>query len=273
MFLKLFPTLLWDDEPAAASPAEPAAEQTPAAPEPGPAPWASDLATYIEDEGARAQADRYLREKWQPRTTQLEQELAQLKPVQELVNDLNEDPLGTYAALTAEIFGDELAKKVDNLVRAGLSPEQAVEAVVEEQQEENPTRDPEVEEMLAERRAKKQRELFDAELERIKTKPEAAGLLLDREAIAPFVLQSNGDFDAALVGYKAYVDTLRQHYAPEGETPPPPPPPNVLGTQQGDAPPATPPTTKTYKWSEMDEALDSYFAETRNQGPSTLGVV
>jgi hypothetical protein len=88
---------------------EPVAEVTPpVVPEPQAGPWASDLEAYIQDPAARAQADKFLREKIQPRTTKLEQESSQYKPARELYDDLVNDPDNTLLAVATQLYGEDV---------------------------------------------------------------------------------------------------------------------------------------------------------------------
>jgi hypothetical protein len=273
------PHVAFDGEPAAGNP--PADQQTapppqtpPAATPPAAGPWAEDLAQYIEDEAARAQADRYLREKIQPRMTQLEQAQSEYAPAREFMDDLREDPTATTVALITELYGDEVGKQTAELIQAGLNPAAAAEAATQNPPPPPPA-DPVVDQMKAEYEEKQREKLFNKELERVKATPNAQGVEIDRDLFAVFVSMAEGDFDNALVGYKQFEAQARQRYGPTqpGEDDPDPPP-AVLGTQPGGAPASTPPVVKDYK-GDLGAALDDFLTDLRatREGPTVVGTV
>lgn len=264
---KLFPVVFEEDDgagsgtptPVAETPTAPAAPEPATTPEPQPGPWANDLAAYIQDEAARAQADRFLREKIQPHVTQLEQQYA---PARQLYDDLLQDPSTTLIAVANEIYGDEVAQALAGHL---ASPE-------EEQTSETETTDaapvdPRVQQMLEDYEAQKRQEQYEAELARLKEQvPD-----LDPDDFAPFVITANGDMDAALVGYQNFMQKIQQRYAPATETPPAPAAPAVVGSEGvGSVPP---PVSKQY--SSFDDALNDTLAEMRanREGPTTVGSV
>jgi len=122
------------------------AETTEAA-TPGDAPWSADLAERFEDETVRSQVDAYLREKVQPHTTQLEQNLAQLRDavpegLQRFWADLGEDPDAALTALASQVYDDnpeaEEIFKVAIKYAAGnpdASEEEVIEAATEHVQQ------------------------------------------------------------------------------------------------------------------------------------------
>jgi hypothetical protein len=253
--------------PAVTPPAEPA--------EPAAGPWAADLEAYFEDPTARSQADKYLREKIQPRMTQLEQQQSEYAPAREFFDDLRQDPVNTTLALIAELYDDGTAEKVASLINAGVDPAEAAEAVTGTP---NPTdEDPVLAEMRADYQQRKTREVYDSEMARVRTKPEAESLLpaddKDAEALfAVFVSQEEGDFDKAFDAYKRYSEVAARKFGTPPVPPPAdPPPPSVLGTQPGGSPAATPPVQQNY--SSLDDALDAFMDERRAQGVTPVGTV
>src|SRR5690349_8595531 len=91
-----------------APPEVPAAPAPPATPAPTPdAPWAADLASVFQDEAERARVDQFMREKYQPYVTQLEQKHA---PARQLYDALqSENSLETYLGLAEQLYGEEAA--------------------------------------------------------------------------------------------------------------------------------------------------------------------
>ena len=78
---------------------------------PGPGPWASALERY--DESVRGDVDAYLREKWQPRVTKIEQRARELEEsqlpegMQQFYLDLQEDPLTTAQRFITQLNGED----------------------------------------------------------------------------------------------------------------------------------------------------------------------
>lgn len=286
MFRRLFDPsagLLFDGEDGtgggAVEPAAPVAEPVvaePAAPvaEPGAGPWASDLNTYFEDEAGRSAADRFLREKIQPHVTQLEQTHSQYADARSLYDDLQEDPLGTYLAVTAELLGDDARDQIAELIAAGHSPEAATEAVATEAvateavatEAQPPALDPTLAAMKDEYERNQAVESFATEMQRVGV-PDT-----EKPLFAPFVMAADGDFDVALNGYNQWKATAAQTLGFEhSPAPVEPAAPATLGTVS-DAP-AAPAVTKQY--SSMDDALDDTLAEmrARREGPTPVGTV
>jgi hypothetical protein len=277
MLNRLWPFIVFDGSEPAGAPAEPAAVEPPAEPaaveppaEPAAGPWAADLAVYFEDESVRGQADKFLREKIQPHVTKLEQTQSEYKPAHEFFDDLRDDPIGTTLALAEEVYGAEIADKIAELVAAGEDPATAAKEATEGESPKT-DEDPVIAKMKAEYEAQERSKLWDQELARIKSTPEAQGVDIDPELFAVFVHQAEGDMDAALPAYKAFEERSRTKYGQPAPAPPAPPAP--LGTQPGDAPASTPPIAP--KITSFDEALDATLAEIRSNrnGPTPVGTV
>lgn len=243
------PTTTTEETSAAAAP-EPAA---PAAPQPG--PWSSDLEQYFQDEAARTAADRYMREKVQPRMTQLETETA---PARELYNDLLQDPAQTLADLVTEVFGEDVGQKFTGLFgeETSAAPETPAEPAAEIPDWAKP--------IVEERERAKAEAEYNAALEQFK----AAHQDLtddDMELIHPFITATAGDLDAAYQGYSAWKErfTAAHGVTPQVDPTPARTAPPVLGNQA--APAAAPPVEKNYK--SIDEAMDDWFAEQKSAPP------
>jgi hypothetical protein len=266
---------------AAAAPPEAPAPAAPAPP-PADAPWSADLRAYLGDnDEALAAADRYMREKVQPRITQLEQTDA---PAQRLYKDLT-DPAKvdlTVAAVVQQVYGEDVAEKFVALFGDGeeLTPE-ATAAAVQTAQEAQPEVDPEDQarqEWIDEQRAREQREADDREyneqLDQIIAEPEFKLQERDRDLLAPFMASSD-TVGEVVAKYHAYVATFQQAHgitpaeANEGQPPAPP----TLGSEG--APAATPPVAAKYeKWEDLDAAVVDYQREQRAKAgqpaPATL---
>jgi hypothetical protein len=265
-----------------AAPASQPAPTAPAPPAPADAPWSADLREYLGDnDEALAAADRYMREKVQPRMTQLEQTDA---PAQRLYKDLT-DPAKvdlTVAAVVQQVYGEEVAEKFVALFGDGeeLTPE-ATAAAVQTAQETPPEVDPEEQarqEWIDAQRAQEQRDADDREyneqLDAIIAEPEFKLQERDRDLLTPFMASSD-TVGEAVAKYHAYVASFQQAHgitpaeANEGQPPAPP----TLGS--AGAPAATPPVAPKYeKWEDLDAAVVDYQREQRAKAgqpaPATL---
>jgi hypothetical protein len=270
MFKTLFPTFYETPDTTATAGAvtpEPAAEPETATPEVQPGPWAADLAEYFGDnQEAIAAADRYMREKVQPRITHLETDSA---PARELWKDLNENADETLASVVEELYGEETAAKFKAIFEAGdgseASAAAAVEAATAAEDEVPAWAKPLLEKHEAETAAE-MRERQQAEYQEVLAEMRAAHDDLtdeDMELIHPFMSAAEGDIERAYAGYKAYTDAFKARLGVTPTEPEKVDPPPVLGSEG--APAATPPVEKVYK--SYDEAIDDYFAERRKQAP------
>ena len=237
----------------------------PTQPSQGAGPWASDLAELFPDENTRTQVDGFLRTKVQPHVTQLEQKSKDLELAGQLYSDLQDSPAETYLAITEEIFGPQAAEAIrDQLVSIYGEDEQNDEPDYEAQgQSQLP---PEVEELLAERKAQKEREEYEQEMEA------AVGRHPDivPELFHPFVVAAQSDFELAYAGYARWLEQAKAQFGAQPEVQEPDPAPNVIGSDATGT--TVPPTQKEYQ--SMDEALSDFFAEQRaNKAPQVVGSV
>ncbi len=244
------------EAPVVEAPAPEPAAPEPEAEAPGDAPWTADLATYFEDEGARSTADRFLREKIQPHVTHLEQQHSDYEPARALFDDLREDPVSTYLAVTEELYGEDVADRVAAMIADDDDPRGASDDEDEPAAPAAPELDPTVARMKAKFEGDEQAQAYDAELTRAR---EVHPSLKD-ELFAPFVIAAEGDFDVALVGYRQWEAQVQAQYGPAPVVPPPDPAaPAALGTSSDT--PAAPVTQKNY--ASLDDALDDTLAEMR----------
>lgn len=260
-----------DPEAPVTPPSEPAA----AAPAPvNPGPWAADLATYFGDnQEAIAAADRYMREKVQPRITQLEDGT---KPARELYDDLLNDPQNTLAAVVSELYGEEVGTKFAALfgeegegAPAGTTVEQAVEQAAAATADEPPEW---AKPILEDYQSRKQREAD----EQARTAGEQAYQEVladlrknhadltdaDMELIHPFMAAAGGDPEAAYAGYQAYKEQVAKALGVEPAAPEPVAEPPAVLPSAGTTPP---PVQKNYP--TLDAAMDDWFAERRAASP------
>lgn len=241
----------------------PAAAETSAPPA---GPWANDLATHFEDETVRSQVDTFLRETVQPYSTKLEQQLAGLKPAEQLYADLVDNPSDTYLALTEELFGEAGAKAIqDQLTTLFGDPE---EPIVPDPAVTPPTINPEDQEAIDWAKQQATQQAYDAEFGRIKgANPDVPAE--DWELFHPFVASASGDFDAAAQGFNAWRGQVEQRYKPAE---PPPPPDPAAPAVVGDTPtPPAPPVQRDYR--NIDDAVDDFFNEQRAAAPPVVGSV
>lgn len=246
-----------------------AAETTTAAPT-NTAPWAADLAATFTDPEIQAQVDGFMREKVQPRVTQLEQQVAGLSDAQEYYNDLTTDPGKTWVSLTHEILGDDLAGKV----LAALSDETPAEpaAATTATTTETPSGlAPEDQQFLAKMREKEAKAEYSAQVEAFVT--EKADPSLKSRWFHPFVAAAGGNLEVAYGGYKEWVEdfkagnTTATPAEAAAETAADPPP--TLNSGAGGA--AQVPTVKKYR--SMDDAIDDVWKDMAGAAPSTVGSV
>lgn len=257
-----------DPTQAAAAPAAAPAAPSPAeSPTAGSAPWSSDLA-FIEDPALRGQVDNYLREKWQPRTTQLEQELAQSADARQLWQQFQdqETAADAYVRITHELFGDEAADNVLAYMQQGQQEEPAVTDLYQ-QQEPAPT-DPRfesvaswVEEQQAEREYAEEMDRITSSIDaRRQTDPTLPEIVPD--FFHKHVHAAEGDFDRAYDLYAAEERMRAERAAAAGVTVPDPAP-NVVGSDTQGATSTTPTQRRYTAGNEIAEAIDEFMAEDR----------
>lgn len=236
-------------------------------------PWADKLESRFDDPAIRAQVDEFLKADVQPYVTQLEQSRSDVPEEAGLLyNDLLENPAETYLAITHELYGPEAAQAVQRALDQGATPEQAaaVGQQVAEEGEVDDEGDPVLERMREDYIERQQAEAYTEALNAVKDQlPEGEELIED--LFHPFVVSTNGDFDAALEGYRSFVKEAKEKFGlspdqiPDSIEPPP-----TLGSDSQTT--TAPPTQKKYE--SIDEALDDTLAEIRaNKAPATVGVV
>lgn len=193
----------------------PSTQPTQAKDSKGPGPWQKDLeALGLGDEYTRM-VDGYLREKWQPRVTELEQQYAPYKELfespddgsaaAELLYSLRNNPRETY---------DLLGQMIEEAF-----PQQKEEAAPEQQQvQDNAPQQPDerqqfIDQLMQERELQAQMDEYQKLVDSYKKDiPD-----LKDDWFAKLVVANNGDTDAALADYK-------ELFASQLQAPPPAPP-------------------------------------------------
>lgn len=245
-------------------------------------PWQDDLAAAFEDEGTRTAVDEFLRGKVQPYVTQLEQKTAPNRDADRLYSNFQEDPQGTYIAVTRELFGPEAAQRAIDAINRGEDPEEAVAEQQAEAGNETPEFQvdydelpPEVREAVEAVNEQRQEAAFERELARVKEdNPEVE---FDDELFYPFISAAEGDLDLAAVNYAAWLEKAADKFSPEvpdeisteaaeaeAERQQEETPPQTLSTKQGGSAGAAPP--QQAQGQTLDEAITEWLAEERAKG-------
>lgn len=245
-------------DPTTAAPAASSTAPTPVAPAPPAAapvssdsPWSKDLATTFTDEAQRAQVDQFLRETVQPYVTQQEQKASEAGDAIKLWNDFGESPLDTYAAVTKELFGDEIAGQLLGTLQAQIA--------------ENPTQapapqapdagqlDPRLAAAVEYVENQQANQFYEGEISRITTDhPE-----VDSDLFHPFVAAAEGDFDEAYRLYTEFLSGYAERHG--GEQAPADPPPQVSGSDTTTAQPSNTPVEP--KQQTIGEAIEEFVTE------------
>lgn len=229
-------------------------------------PWQADIEANFEDPAVRATVDAFLRSKIQPRMTQLEQQIASTAQARELWDAFQKDPSATYAGITRELWGDELAEEAFRAMeakqQAALAPpaEPAEPAAPEPAAPAPQPVDPRYEQMLNEWTQQQELAAYDAQVEAITSDPANADI--DPNLLHTFVAAAEGDFDEAILRYRDFAAKFLVRYgmtpseAADAQAAAPP----VMGADAGGAG-AAPPVQKTYQgqqglYDAIDEAMN-----------------
>lgn len=191
--------------------------QAPPAPQIPASPWQQDLTSRFDAQTA-AQVDTYLRERWQPRVTQLEQQYAETQSARELLASFQSDPVGTFngvkqelinAGYTVEQATAAAQQQHDAAVAAPPAPAPAQTAAAQ-------TEDPRLAEMYADWTRQRELQAYDAEIARIVNDPTNADINPNR--LHTFVAAADGDFTKALDMYRADVADVLTAYGIDPST-------------------------------------------------------
>lgn len=232
---------------------------------PAAGPWADDLRTALgDDHGTAFEAvDGYLRERWQPRVTELEEGT---KDARELWKDLTDDAPTALYGLVNSVYGEEFATKYIELFGNGEETTTPAEETVETPPAADAPdglNDEERAWLRGRREAEQAKERDDAYTATKRELLEQHKDVLtedDLEILDPFIAAAP-DLDTAIAMYQDYQAKLRQRLGVAEEAPVVPTPPPVLGSEG--APAATPPAKTEYtKWGDLFKdggAVDAYF--------------
>jgi hypothetical protein len=227
-------------------------------------PWSADLESTFTDPVIRQQVDGFLREKVQPYTTKLEQELA---PAKSLWDDFHSKPRETFLEVATDIYGEDGAKALaEYLDSQSDGGDAAAQALVEEAGGVQPTpRDPEVQAIIDERNEARDKAAFRADFEAVKAAhPEVD---LDFDLFVPHVA-AHGDYETAVASYVAQEARVAARLAPaDPNAAPAPTPPPVVGA--GASGPTTPPQAKQYG-ADLGAAIDDWANEVQAGGQSVI---
>jgi len=268
---------------AAAPPAEPVAPEppeTPAAPAPaetpvagaakpaaevaeesttgGAAPWDKAVSERFTDPEQAKAVSEFMRESYQPYVTTIEQERAELRDRAMLFDQFEEDADSTMREVAAELYGDEVADKVAEILAAqGVDPDEPGAAPAQaaaKTQDAVSSLSKEDQEALAwakeQRTATTQQAQMDEYLAdaapHIAANPDIPAATFHR-----YVATTGGDFEVAVAAYRA------EH--PAAPAAPGAPAPATLGSA-----PASGPTTR--KIGSLADAASSVFEAARKGG-------
>ena len=257
---RFYPVMAGAEEPGADTTADVAQSESASQQEPAPSapeitgPWAKDLERHFEDPQVRAKVDEFMRTSYQPYVTQLETEKAELSQVAEFIEDLRNDPVGTYLELSKLIGGEELAEAAKQF----LTPEEQAEVEAIEQGQTQQL-DPELQQMLEDYKQEKANEEYWAKISELDVEP---------DLFHPLVIAHDGDIEAAYQAYPAYLakvqEVLGQDAGPTPDEVPEAPP--VIGS---DAQAGSTPPLEEAKPRSLEEAVDRIFD--KMQAPQTVG--
>lgn len=235
---------------------EPVVETPPA---PGPGPWAAELEARITDPAARAEADAYLREVWQPRVTQLEQAQTPAEAAK-LWADINdpENAAATFLALGAELFDADASEAVKAaLVEYYGNPAEVTDPTVTPPPP--APRDPEVQALIDRTNKQDYDAAVAAAVEKHKIPDEWA------DVVHPMIVSAEGNIEAAATALEQKL--IAQGVIAAEPTPEVPKPPAI-----GEPTPVPVPTAKDYG-GDIGAAIDDFVAEQRAAAPPVVGSV
>jgi tetratricopeptide (TPR) repeat protein len=213
----------------------------------GPAPWAKDLADLGLDD---PRFDQYLRDSWQPRMTQYEQQVAQYDQLfggdieraqimAGLAESLENDPQGTYEELGRLLgFNDGEYDEAEDGFDEGEDTDG---------EQEQPD---EYREWVMQKMQEEQQSQQDQAYESLLTELEEAHPGFDRELFHAAIVAYDGDPEMALQWYMKYHRAPEPADAPDGPTP------------LGEGNPA-PPEVKEY--SGIGDAISDFMSEEKTR--------
>lgn len=229
-------------------------------------PWAKDIMAKFADPSIAVQVHDFLRTNVQPYVTGLETKVAESNNASELIADLQSDPAATYLALGEALYGEEASSAIRGALPSVYGEQETVTPPAGTPEPVASVRDPEVQALIDERRAQKEREAYEANLKPILEKDPS----IDETLIAPFIVAADGDVEAGYKGFQAWRDTMGEKLGvPKVDPNEVPDSPAVLGSETTS--PSAPPVQKQY--ASLDEAMDDFLAEQRAGAPAPVGSV
>lgn len=244
------------------------APTTPPAPPALEGPWAKDIQSTFTDPEQQAAVDAFLRQTVQPHVTKLEQSRLP-EEASQLWTDLNENPMQAYATLTQELFSEQpeyieaIRNALEQADQGGQAPEETGTYDYQTPQQQLP---PEVLEATQAYQEQKALEDYDAAHQAVASQyPDAH---LDDDHFHSFVVAADGDFDQAALewkqsGWPEFIASREQ----------------VTPAEVPDLPPTTIPeggghSEQPVQQNEsLNDAIDGFFAEQREQAPPAVGSV
>lgn len=228
-------------------------------------PWAKDITATFADPSIAVQVHDFLRSRVQPYVTGLETKVAENNNASELIADLQSDPAATYLALGEALYGEDAGAAIRGALPSVYGEVETPEAATTPEQA-APVRDPEVQALIDERRAQKEREQYEANLKPILEQDPT----VDETLIAPFIVAADGDVEAGYKGFQAWRESMGEKLGvPKVDPDAVPDSPAVLGSEATS--PSAPPVQKQY--ASLDEAMDDFLAEQRAGAPAPVGSV
>lgn len=209
------------DAPDAAVPAVVEAP-APVVEAPAAAPWSAKLEARFTDPAVRAEVDAYLRAEHQPYVTKIETELADAKNKTWVFDGLNsDDPSETLADIVGQVYGEDVADRIIELLNAGETPDDAA-AIANAEVETGEVADlsklpPEVRDAVEYAKTAREREAA-AEVARTEQESLAQATALydtwradvlaknpdvKENALHAYVFAADGDMDQGLANYRA----------------------------------------------------------------------
>lgn len=215
--------------------------------EKGPAPWHKDLEELTQDEEHRSKFDSYMREKVQPRMTQLETDL---KGYNDLYNG-NMEAASAGAKILAGLYENapdtlkQIARElnIDLKTLIDIAEDASEEVDGEDDEEQDDPRLKWVEEQKAKQESEAAQKEYEELLEEIGSNVPG----FDPDVFTDCFIVAKGDLESA---FNRYMD--KYHKEPEKE----PEAPATLGSNTGGTAPR-----EEQKYNSIDEAMQSFLSE------------
>lgn len=257
-----------DPEETEESTETPAPEATPEAPT---TPWDADIQAAFDDPAQREAVSAFMREKYQPYVTKLEQDSAPNRDATRLYESFVEDAPGTFTAVANEIYGPEAAQKMLDALDESPSeptdtPEEAADALGVDL-DELPLEARQAIEFVQEQR---QEAAYKEAISEVKEDLLDDDVELVEDLFHPFVAAADGDFRLAAENYNEWFKRGAEQFGikvPDPNEVPDPdvtPPPTINPKAGGNV--SAPPTQT--QGQSLDDALDEFFAENPSAPPT-----